>query len=125
MSVRPTTTTVTRLSSSQLRLNWPTVAMSNTAQAKINKPMQETTARKMFEARFSFDGCDIGLSWHGRGRLIFANRVAGGATPLYSPERIPALLIWGGEQQSGFTALVQLPSQRRATAAWPYTVLRQ
>src|SRR5437868_6959762 len=125
MSVRPTTTTVTRLSSSQLRLNCQTVAMSNTAQAKINKPMQETTARKMFEARFSFDGCDIALSWRGSGPLIFANRVAGGRDSFVFAGAHSGAAHLGKGAAIGFTALVRLPSQRRATAAWPYTVLQQ
>src|ERR1051325_11786183 len=69
MSVRPTTTTVTRLSSIQFRLNWPAKATVYRAQAKMARPMPETTARKMFDARLSFDGCDIVLSWYGRGAV--------------------------------------------------------
>jgi hypothetical protein len=76
--------------------------------------MQETTARKMFDARFSLDGCGIALSWRGRGRSYLRIESHGGATPWYSPERIPVLLIWGGEPQSGFTK-----------AAWRYYILQQ
>ena len=36
-------------------------------QGNFGPVTEETTAIKMFEARLSFDGCDIALSWCGRG----------------------------------------------------------